>query len=242
MVVGTDIPAGQEVKWYAGSTVATETKTLAAGDITAGYIALAKKAEYGSVIVTKLGVLVTGITEMQTGGTLAATETSGTNVIKFTSSGLIATDVIAIQYIDIETSALVQIAACLDVKTSFSADVKTEAIHGQANKLIRVGAVEQEAELEEFQYSQDFVALLIGDQLTGNPATGMNKLTTKAHGMKKIGCLVGKRYSTAGVVLYKWFLIGCQTKEVGKEFPTEEMYKDSMKFSIDEYLEVDLVA
>lgn len=238
-IVGSDIPAGQEVKWYAGATIKTETLTITTTDVTATYKALSKKAEYGSVVATKGGVLL-AVLEKTASGAGAATETSGTNVIGYT--GMTNGDEVVVQYIDIETSPLVQVAACLDVKTSFSADVKSAAVHGQANKIKRVGALEQEAELEEFQYSQDFLALCIGDQVTDSPAANMNKFTTKAHGVKKIGCLVGKRYDVAGTVLYKWFLLGCQATSLDKDFPTEDMYKDSIKFSCDEYLEVDLVA
>lgn len=237
-IVGSDIPVGQEVKWYAGATLKTETLTIDAADVTATYKALTKKAEYGSVVATKSGVSL-AVLEMQADGTTAATETTGCGAIKYT--GITAGDSVTVQYVDIETSPLIQVAACLDVKTSFSADTKSEAIHGQANKLKTVGALEQEAELEEFQYSQDFLALILGDQVTGSPATGLTKLTTKLHGVKKIGCLVGKRYNTAGAVTYKWFLIGAQATSVDKEFPTEDFYKDSVKFTCDEYLEVDLV-
>lgn len=89
-VSGSDIPAGPEVKWYAGATLASESLTLAAGDITAGYKALGKKAEYGSVIVSKGGVKV-DFTEVAADGTTAATEANGTHAIKF--SGLTASDV-----------------------------------------------------------------------------------------------------------------------------------------------------
>lgn len=242
-VVGSDIPSGQQVKWYAGGVVTTETLTIAAGDVTAKYKAITKKAEYGSVVVTRAGVVVSSVTEKIGSATADATEALGCEGIGFETGILVENDVVTVQYLDIETTPLVQIAACMDVKTSISTDTKEAAVHGQANKLKTIGAISQEAELEEFQYSQAFISTVLGDSITGTPATGMSKLTTKVSGVKKIGCLVGKRYGTGyTTVTYKWFLIGAQCTGVDKEFPTEDFYKDSMKFTVDEYLEVDLVA
>lgn len=238
-VVGSDIASGQEVKWYYGATVVTETLSISSTDVTATYKALGKKAEYGSVVATKNGALL-AVTEETASGAGAATETSGTSTISYT--GMTNGDSVIVQYIDIETSPLVQIAACMDVKTSFSVDVKTAAVHGQANKLKTIGAIDQEAELEEFQYSQDFLSQVLGEQVADSPASGMNKLSTKVKGVKKLAALVGKRANTAGTITYKWILFGAQATGIDKEFPTEDFYKDSVKFSVDEYLEVDLVA
>lgn len=238
-VVGTDIPQGQEVKWFIGGVQKTETKTVTAGDVTAGYLALAKKAEYGSVIITVNGV-VTACLEKTAAGAAAASETTGTNTISYTN--MTAADEVVMYYLDIETTPLTQVAACKDVKTSISADEKSTAIHGQANKIKVIGAIEQEAELEELHYNQSFIAACIGDQVTGSPATGMSKLTTKYSGMKKIGAMVGKRYNTSGAITYKWILYGAQVKGIDKDFPTDDMYKDSIKVSVDDYLEIDLEA
>jgi hypothetical protein len=240
IIVGSDIPQGQEVRWYAGGVYTTENVTVSAAQASAGYITLAGTAEYGSVLMTEAGTL-TVCTEFQADGSTAATEALGTKTVKYATPT--EGDVLVFYYLNIATATLTQVAACLDVKTSISADTKSAAIHGQANKLKTVGAIEQEAELERFQYSQDFLALALGSQVAGSPATGMNKFTTKITGVKKIPCLVGKRYNSGyTTVLYKWFLIGAQATGIDKEFPTEDFYKDSIKFTVDEYMEVDLVA
>lgn len=239
-VVGSDIPTGTQVKWYAGGVVKTESITVLEADVTAGFVALSKKAEYGSVIATVGGVLK-AVSEFIDGDDTAATETTGTGGIFYT--GMAKDDVIEVQYLDIETTPLMQIATCRDVKSGLSADVKTAAVHGQINKLTTVGAIEQTADLEAFTYDQDFLAMVLGDAISGSPAAGMKKITTKYQGVKKIGCLVGKRYSPGySGVIFKWFLFGAQATGVDKDFPTEDMYKDSMKFQIDEYLEVSLEA
>jgi hypothetical protein len=237
MVIGTDVPAGQEVKWYAGGDQQTDEITVDAADVSNGYVDLTKKAEYGSVFITVNGV-VTACTELQADGSTPATETSGTETISYT--GIVLSDTVVAYYLNIEDTPLQQIAACADVKTGISVDTKEAAIHGQSNKIKTIGAISQEAELEEFHYNQTFIAMCLGDQVSNSPATGMDKLSTKYRGVKKFGGLVGKRFSAAGAVLYKWFLFGAQATGVDKEFPTEDFYKDSMKFQIDDYLETDL--
>lgn len=237
MVLGSEVPQGQEVKWYAGGLQAAEEITVAAQDVTNGYIDLTKNAEFGSVMIT-VGGIVKGCSEFQATSTDPATEASGTKALTYT--GIAENDVVAAYYLDIETTPLTQVATCQDVKTGISADEKSAAVHGQANKLKTVGAIEQEAELEELHYNQTFVAMNIGDQVTDSPAAGNSKLSTKYNGFKKIGGLVGKRSDSTGAIIYKWFLFGAQATGLDKEFPTEDFYNDSVKFAVDDYLEVAL--
>jgi len=233
-VTGSDVPQGQEVRWYAGGEQTSETITVDTTSASDGYITLIETAEYGSVIIRVNGE-VTECEELQADGTTAATETDGTETVSYT--GIAESDVVEAYYLAIGTTPLVQVAACTDVKTTITADTKSASVHGQSNKLKSVGAIEQDAELEEFHYNQDFISKCLGDQVTG---TAMTKLTTRYSGMKKIGCMVGKRRNSDGEITYKWFMYGAQITEVGKEFPTEDFYKDSMKIALDDYLEVDL--
>lgn len=235
-IVSTDIPRGPEVKWYAGGVHTKETITVAALDVSNGYIALTGKAEFGSLIGTVNGT-PTALTEFSAADT-PATETAGTTTFFYT--GAAESDVVEVYYVDIATSTLLHVASCLDVKSSISADVKKAAIHGQATKIQAVGAIEHTCELEEYHYSQDFVNLVVGNQMVGTPATGNKKLTTRYTGFKVIGCLVGKRYDAANNVTYKWFMNNVAFNGLDKEFPTEDFYKDSVKASYDWLLETDL--
>lgn len=223
-VVGTDIPQGPEVKWYSGGVSKTETFT----HTDEATETLAKTAEYGSVIATLDGVPV-GIEE-------TGDEDAGTTAITVAAADDASGDLV-VYYIDIQTTALTHIASCQDVKMDSSASTKTAAVHGQATKLNSVGVLENSADLEEFYYSQAFVKTLMGEQFSNSPASGKEKWTNKTSGVHKIGALVGKRRNTDSEVIYKWFLIGAQATGVSGTFPTEDMYKRSMKFLVDYWTE-----
>lgn len=236
-ITGADVPEGREVKWYAGGRAASETITVAAADVTAGGVALAGTAEYASVVGTVNGK-PTPITNYTGSKDTPATEETGCDFVGYT--GIAEGDVVAVHYVDIAEVTLTQVAACLDVDFSASIDTKTAAVHGQANKLNSVGGVENTASLEEFYYNQDFVAMCMGDRLTGSPAPEMSTFTTKFTGARKIGAMVGKRYNEVGDVVYKWFIVGALATGVDSSFPTEDKYKRSMKFKADYLTEVDL--
>jgi hypothetical protein len=223
-VVGTDIPQGPEVKWYYGGVSLSETFTHTSGSET-----LDKTAEYGSCIGTLDGVPV----ELEETGD----ETAGTTAV--TMAGSEAAGSLVVYYIDKETTGLTHIASCQDVKCDSSASTKTAAVHGQSTKLNTVGALENTSDLEELYYNQEFVSVLMGNKYTACPSTGagITKWTNKTSGVHKIGALVGKRTTTAGVVIYKWFLIGAQATGVSSSFPTEDMYKRSLKFMVDYWVE-----
>ncbi|WP_292366075.1 MULTISPECIES: hypothetical protein [unclassified Methanoculleus] len=236
-ITGSDVPRGQEVKWYAGGVATTETITVAAAAVTAGGFALTGTAEYGSVVATVNGT-PTAIIEYLTSSATPATEAGGCDFVGYT--GITEGDVVVLYYIDVGATTLTQVAACLDVKFSASADTKTAAVHGQANKLNSVGAVENTADLSEFYYNQTFVAMCIGDQVTGSPAAEKKTFTTRFTGVRKIGALVGKRANAAGTIVYKWFIVGARATGLDSEFPTEDNYKRSMRFQADYLTEVDL--
>lgn len=235
-VVGSDIPQGPEVKWYAGGTLVMEQRT-ATGVETSYTLADSAHAEYGSTICFKNGV---GITHTEGHDSGAASETTGTN--KINGISLTDTDVLEVWFVRISGTdeSLVHVASCQDVKCDASASTKTAAVHGQATKLNSIGAIENSADLEEFYYNADLVNLAMGDYFEDVPAAGGYKWTNKFSGVKKIGALVGKRRDSTNAVIYKWILCGAQATGVGATFPTEDMYKRSCKFLVDYWVEVDL--
>lgn len=236
-ITGTDVPQGLEVKWYAGGVATNESHTVTSEEATALGFALAGTAEYGSVVATVNGT-PTAIVEYKTNKDTPATEAGGCDFVGYT--GIAENDVVELFYIATDATALKQVAACLDVKFSASADTKQAAVHGQVNKLNSVGAVTNTADMSEFYYNQDFVTMCIGDQVADSPAVGKKTFTTKFTGVRKIGALVGKRYNATGTVVYKWIIVGAQATGVDSDFPTEDRYKRSMKFQADYLTEVDL--
>jgi hypothetical protein len=238
-VVGTDIPQGPEVKWYFGGVSTSVTHTVSAGEVSAGGFALTETAEFGSIIGTVNGT-AKAIKEYKTSTSTAATESTGCDFIGY--SGIAESDVVVLYYVGNETTGLTHIASCTDVKCDSNASTKTAAVHGQATKLNSVGPLENTADLEEFYYNMDFVGAILGDLVSNSPASGKTKWTNKTTGVKKMGALIGKRYNSSNQVIYKWFLIGAQATGVSGSFPTEDMYKRSMKFMIDWWTESKVVA
>jgi hypothetical protein len=234
-VVGSDIPQGPEVKWYAGGVLMHETSTGATG--ATGYTyASGATGEYGSAVVLVNGV---GVTHKEV---TPGTDAGGATAVTF--SALAAASTLEVYFVKTSGTgnSLIHVASCQDVKCDASATTKSAAVHGQATKLNSVGAIENTADLEELYYNGDLVNLAMGNYFADVPATGGYKWTNKFNGSKKIGALVGKRTNSAGTVTYKWFLIGAQTTGVSASFPTEDMYKRSVKFLVDFWVEVDLVA
>lgn len=227
-VVGTDIPTGDEVKWYMGGAEAT----LIQEDLVevAGMITLSKKAEFGSVfVVDENGDPTSLMTEFQADGTTPATEASGTEKVKTSAAG---TDTVTAYYVDIATTALAQVMACKDVSTSLEVDTKEASVHGQAQKLKKTGAATRTATLEEVDYNDDLIAALFGDQASDTPATGQKKWTDNFTAVKKISALIGKQ-TQSGTLKKKYFLMGCQVTKIEHSFPTEDFYAKSMEFLVD---------
>lgn len=235
-IVGSDIPTGDEVKWYIGGGEATQITAEELTPDASGNITLAHKAEFGSVFVVDADDDPTmDITELQT-DLSAATEASGCEKVGCNADA--SGNTVYAYYVDI-TAALTQVAACKDVKTSMSVDEKEEAVHGQVTKLKKVGATSRTADLEELDYNDDFIAAIFGDQKADSPATGNKKWTDNFTGVKKISLLVGKR-TVSGTLKKKYFLIGCQATKLDQDFPTEDYYAKSFSFLVDYMMSVDL--
>lgn len=231
-VVSEDVAQGTEVKWYYGGVATQEEKTITTTEASAGGFALASsaKADYGLLVGMVDGVF-TAFTGWQTGGTTAATESTGIVFVKY--SGITAGDVVVLNYVDINTTTLTHIASCQDVKCSTKADSKKTALHGQATKLVSVGTQESSADLSALQYGRAFVQAVLGDGVTGSPAASKSVWTNKYNGFHKLGCLVGKRYDSSAAVTAKWALVGATPNGLDTDFPTEDYYKDSFKFDVD---------
>ena len=235
-IVGSDIPSGDEVKWYMGGAEAT---LITAEELVADasdQITLSKQAEYGSVFVVDVNDDPTTVMlEFQSDGTTPATESSGTDMVTVDTSG---TTYYA-YYIDIETTALTQVMACKDVSSSLSIDTKETEVHGQVQKLQKTGAASRTVSLEEVDYNDDLVAAIFGDQHSASPAASMTKWTDKFTGVKKISALVGKQ-TQSGAVVKKWFLMGAQVTSLEHSFPTADYYSKSLEFMVDFMVSVDL--
>jgi len=231
-VVAADVPTGTEVKWYGGGEVAQISHTVTSGEASAKGFALGGTylMEYGSVWCTVNDVQVK-VTENFGDVSTAATETTGTNFVKFDT--LTTSDVVVVYGVDISTVTLKHVATCKDVKSDTKASSKKEAVHGQSTKLVTVGVAESTASLEELMYTLDFVGIVFGDVVADSPTSGWSKHSNKTHAFKKIGALVGKRRNSSGVVIDKFFLIGAYANSYGQSFPTEDLYKESLAFDCD---------
>lgn len=235
-IVGSDIPSGDEVKWYMGGAEATQITAEALVADASDQITLSKKAEFGSVFVVDASDDPTVVMlEFQADAVTPSTEASGTNVVTVDTSG---TTYYA-YYVDIETTALVQVMACKDVSSSMDIDTKETEVHGQTQKLKKTGAATRTASLEEVDYNDDFIAALFGDQHTASPAASKKKWTDNFTGTKKISALIGIQ-TVSGTVTKKWFLIGCQVTKIEHSFPTADYYAKSMDFLVDYMVSVEL--
>lgn len=234
-IVGTDIPTGDEVKWYMGGALATQVKEALTE--VAGVITLTKKADFGSVfVVDSNDDPTTQMLELQADGTTPATEASGTNKVKTSAAG---TASVTAYYVDIETTALVQVMACKEVSTSVDIDTKEVSVHGRTQKLLKAGAASRTATLEEVDYNDNLIAAIMGDQHSASPAASQKKWTDNFTGAKKISALIGKQI-VSGTITKKWFLIGCQVSSIEHSFPADDYYAKSMEFLVDYMMSVDL--
>jgi len=230
---GDDATAGSEVHWYFGGVQASESVTIDATDVSNGYIALNAKAEHGSIVL-KVDSAVTGcVGYSDASGNTLATNTSGVLSIKYT--GITLGQVLSISYLDISTTTLTEVAMCQDVSTSWDINEISEDVHGQVNQVKKTGTANQTADLKNLDYTADFLAAFFGDAVAD--ASGNKIYTTRYTGTKKVGAVVGKRQTTAGVINKKYFLYGVQCTKLGKDFPANGMYKDSLTLTVDEYSE-----
>lgn len=235
-IVGSDIPSGDEVKWYMGGAEVT----LMQEDLveSSGVITLSKTAEFGSVVtVTAAGVVTDQMLELDTAGTGAADETLGTFKVQTSASG---SDTMTAYYLDKETTALVQVMACKDVSSNMTIDTKETEVHGQTQKLQKTGAATRTASLEEVDYNDTLVGAIFGDLIDASPIAGDKKWVDNFTAAKKISGLVGKQYQS-GVLIKKWFLMGCQVSKIDSTFPTADYYSKSMDFLVDYMVSTTLV-
>ena len=226
-IVGSDIPTGDEVKWYMGGAEATLIKENLL--VAATKIELSKTAEFGSVVVVDSdGAMTNEMLELASGGGGPADEADGTFEVDVgTTSGTVTA-----YYIDRATIALVQVMACKDVSSNLSIDTKETEVHGQTQKLLKTGAASRTASLEEVDYNDDLIGALFGDIILESPLTGNEKWTDNFTSAKKISALVGKQYQS-GVLIKKWYLMGCQVTKIDSAFPTADYYSKSMDFLVD---------
>lgn len=235
-IVGSDIPTGDEVRWYMGGAEATMIKE----DLveSSGVITLSKTAEFGSVVTVDAdGAMTTQMLELDTAGTGAATEALGTFKVQTSAAGTAA---ITAYYIDIGTTALVQVMACKDVSSNLAIDTKETEVHGQTQKLQKTGAATRTASLEEVDYNDTLIGALFGDLIADSPVATDVKWTDNFTAAKKISALVGKQYQS-GVLIKKWYLMGCQVSKIDSSFPTADYYSKSMDFLVDYMVSTTLV-
>lgn len=234
-IVGSNIPTGDEVKWYMGGAEATliqEDLVVAAEKIT-----LTKTAEFGSVVVVDSdGAMTNEMLELNEAETGAADETLGTFAVDVGTS----TGTVTAYYIDKETTALVQVMSCKDVSSNMAIDTKETEVHGQTQKLQKTGAAVRTASLEEVAYDDVLIGAVFGDYISDSPVAGDFKWTDNFTATKKISALVGKQYQS-GVLIKKWYLMGCQVSKIDHSFPTADYYSDSLDFLVDYMVSTTLV-
>jgi len=235
-IVGSEIPSGDEIKWYYGGAEALQMKEDL--EETAGVITLSKTAEFGSVVtVTAAGVVTDQMLELNAAGDGAGDETLGTKKVQTSAAG---TDTVTAYYLDKETTALVQIMACRDVSSPMSIDTKETEVHGQTQKLQKTGAAVRTASLEEVDYNDAFIGAIFGDIIADSPVAADIKWTDNFTATKKISALIGKQI-ISGVLTKKWFLFGCQVTKIDSSFPAADFYAKSMDFLVDYMVSTTLV-
>jgi hypothetical protein len=235
-LVGSDVPTGDEVKWYYSGKAATfvvdADYTLNGASVTIGIIALKNTAEFGLVWgeVTRAGTTyAVGLAEYSRHATAFASNTTNTKCVHY--AGMQGSDVLSVKYINVSTTALTHIASCRDVKTSRSIDTKSTSVQGQQNKLKKTGAADLTADLSEVTYSQTFLSALYGDEVTAAATLGY-KWADITTGIHKLGCIIGKRYVNNAVVK-KWALLGVQPSALNENFPTEDYYTRDLSLVVD---------
>ena len=236
-IVGSDIPRGQEVKWYHGGEYATQNTTVSAANVSAGGFALTYLAEFGSVYALVDGV-ETAILNKKTDKDTPASETTGTDFVTYT--GITEGDVVELYYLKISVTTLTQIASCIDVEFSSQASIDSQPIQGQANEVQAVGAVKNTAKLTKLTYNLDFLNAIMGTALDGSPLAASASWTNRFTGMKKTN-LVGKRF-VSGSVVRKYFLYGAQATGVDQKSLVNSFHRREMNFVVDYLAEVEVTA
>jgi hypothetical protein len=240
-LVGSDVPTGDEVKWYYSGKAATyiinRDYTINGASITKGKIMLGNTAEFGLVwgeCTRSSTTFAVPIVEYSSPASAYATNTTNTTGIKIPTQCTVS-DVLSIKYINVGTTALTHIASCRDVKTSRAIDTKSISVQGQQNKLKKTGAADLTADLSEVTYSQTFLSALYGDEMAASVSTQGYKWSDITTGIRKLGCIIGKRYVN-NVVVKKWALIGVQPSALNENFPTEDYYTRDLSLVVDNLL------
>lgn len=244
-LVGTDIATGDEVKWYHGGVVTTETFTTNGATITDNIIALSGTAEYGSLWTTRQASGAAAATalmpiELATSSTTNYA-TDSTNTKCFRLIGWTSGDTIVAKYIDVATTGLTHIASCRDVRLSRAIDSKSTAVQGQSTKLKKTGASDLTLTLGELSYSEAFLGALYGDYLTSATGGGETKYGDHTSGSHKVESLVGMRF-VSNVVKKKWFVFGLQPSRQEVNMPTEDWYAHSFDTLADNVIIFDFEA
>lgn len=212
-----DLSRGPEVRWYAGGAITHDTETGTAS------VSLSGKADYGLIVVLVNGVQVA----------FTATGNEADGITSITVAGSVAaSDVVDVYYVDIDSSTLTHLTSAEDFKLSAKADVQKKAVHGQPNKIVITGTTEYSGSFSMLFVNAAFRALFMGDRTTG-PGTGEHVWSSKASSFKKIGCLVGKKYNSVGTITKKWALVGVTANSLDVDFPTEDVYVDSLNVDVD---------
>ena len=138
-LVGTDIPTGDEVKWYyaggAATHIVNREYTLNGASMTKGKVMLGNTAEFGLVwgeCTRSSTTFAVPIVEYNGASSGYATNTTNTNGFKIPTQ-CTSSDIISIKYINVGTTALVHLASCRDVKLSRAIDSKTISVQGPAD-------------------------------------------------------------------------------------------------------------
>ena len=235
-IVGSDVPTGDEVKWYygGGSTNLIDAEELVAD--ASNNIELSKTAQFGSVfVVDENDDPTTAMLEMQADGTTPATESTGTKKVTCDASG----NTYFAYYLDTETDALTQVLACQGVSSPLAVDTKETEVSRQVNKVQKTGASARTATLEKVTYNDAFIAAIYGDNHTASPAANQTKWTDKFTSVKKLSALVGIQ-TVSGSVARKYFLMGCQVTKLDDTFPSADFFSEKMEFLVDYMLRVKL--
>ena len=224
-LIAADLSTGPEVRWYAGGIIAQETTT---GTLAKAGYTLAHTADYGLAVVTADGVQIPYTST-------ASTEVLGMDIITV-AAGVADAAVVDIYYVDIETTGLTHISSAEDFKSSSKADTEKKAVHGQKNKINIVGVTEHSGSFSQLMVTKALKALFVGDVTTG-PKSGEGVWSNKTSAFHKVGCLVGKKYNSLGVITKKWGLIGVSFNSHDQDFPATGVYTDSFNVDIDWLLE-----
>jgi len=227
IIDGADVPVGIEVRWYHGGIARQEQRTVSADEATAGFLALAYPAEYGSIVGTVNGT-VRLLKQYLADGATRATDASGTAAVQY--AGLAAGDVLRLDYIDSTAAALTHIATGSGVSTTATVDTAETAVDNRATKIRRTGAAARVASLEEIWYNDLLLAAFFGDLVTTEDDGTL--WTDEYRTTKIVPVMVGK-WVVNGTLRKKYFLLGCQVASIAQTLATETYYRNRFELLVE---------